>query len=107
MQSGGDTLVADAAKDLDLTLTDIPDSTLALDWRHLCAEMAADLSGRPETALPALDSMRKRILRTGNARMFSIAAPATEQALAAPIQRLVQKLEKAPATKANYDSAPV
>jgi hypothetical protein len=40
LQNDSDKVVADAAKDLDLTLTDIPDSTLSIDWPHLCLEMA-------------------------------------------------------------------
>jgi Zn-dependent M16 (insulinase) family peptidase len=107
LQSDTDKIISDAAKDLDLTLTDIPDSSLSLDWPHLCREMADDLSAGPEKVLAALDSMRKQILRTGNARMFLIGAASTQRELTDPIQRLVQKLEKAPAVRATYDATSV
>jgi Zn-dependent M16 (insulinase) family peptidase len=107
LQSDSDKVVSDAAKDLDLTLTDIPDSTLSLDWPHLCREMADDLSGGPERVLAALDSIRRRILRTSNARMFLIGSNATQQTLADPIQKLVGNLEKGAAVKATYDATSI
>jgi Zn-dependent M16 (insulinase) family peptidase len=97
--------LADAGKDLDQTLSDIPDSSLALDWPHLCREMAADLLAGPEKALSTLDAIRKQILRTGNARMFQIASSSTQQALRTPVRDLVARLEKASATRANYTTA--
>jgi hypothetical protein len=107
LQSGNDSLTADAAKDLDLTLADLPDSSLASDWVHLCREMASDLSAGPEKALSAFESIRKQILRTGNARMFLIGSGATQQSLATSIQGIVGQLEKAPAMPATYDTTPL
>jgi Zn-dependent M16 (insulinase) family peptidase len=66
--------------------------------------MADDLSAGPDKALAALNSIRKQILRTGNARMFLIGARPTQQDLADLIQNLVQKLERAPAVREDYDS---
>jgi hypothetical protein len=43
LQAGSDKLLADAAKDIDITLVEIPDSSLAMDWARLCREMG----GRP------------------------------------------------------------
>jgi hypothetical protein len=107
LQSTADKLLADASKDLDLTLADIPDSSLALDWPHLCREMANDLNAGPAKFLTALESMRKQILRTGNARMFQIASASTQQSLAPAIQNLIQNLAKSPAIKATYDRTPL
>src|SRR5688572_29156289 len=107
LQTSEDKLIADAAKDMDLTLADIPDSSLSLDWPHLCREMASDLSAGPERVLAALESIRKQILRTGNARMFQIGSRASQQALAPAIQSLIQNLESAPAIKAKYDVTPI
>jgi Zn-dependent M16 (insulinase) family peptidase len=107
LQSGSDKLTADAAKDLDLTLADIPDSSLSLDWPHLCREMANDLTAGPEKALSSFDAIRKQILRTGNARMFLIGSAGTQQSLASAIQGVVQQLEKAPAIKTTYDTRPL
>jgi len=102
-----DKVLADAAKDLDQTLADVPDSSLALDWPHLCRDMADDLLAGPQKALLALDSIRKQILRTGNARVFQIASASTQMALRAPLQNLVAQLIKAPAARWAYKSAPL
>jgi Zn-dependent M16 (insulinase) family peptidase len=107
LQSSNDKLTADAAKDLEQTLTDIPDSSLSIDWPRLCREMASDLSAGPDKVLASLESMRKQILRTGNARMFLIGSSATQQSLAPGIQRLIQTLQKAPSIKATYDATPL
>ena len=107
LQSGDDKLIAEAAKDLDLTLGDIPDSSLTLDWPHLCHEMVRDLNAGPAKFLTALESMRKQVLRTGNARMFQIASASTQQGLAPAIQGLIQDLDKGPTIKAVYDSTPL
>jgi Zn-dependent M16 (insulinase) family peptidase len=103
LQSGTDKLLADAAKDLDLTLNDIPDSSLSLDWPHLCREMASDLVAGPGKVLSALESIRRQVLRTGNARMFLIGSAATQQELSSGVQGLIQQLEKAPSVKVTHD----
>jgi Zn-dependent M16 (insulinase) family peptidase len=105
--SGDGRLAAEAARDLDLTLADIPDSSLALDWPHLCREMASDLSAGPQKVLATLDSIRRQILRTGNARMFVIGSGSTQQTLTPAIQTLVQQLDKSPSVKAASDTTPL
>src|SRR5207248_3233252 len=70
VQKGPDKLLAEAAKDLETTLSDIPDTSLALDWPRLCREMSADLSVGPERTLIILNALREQILKTGNARLF-------------------------------------
>src|SRR5688572_14008059 len=107
LQKSSEKLTADAAKDLDLTLVDIPDSSLALDWPRLCREMANDVAAGPQKFLGGLESMRKQILRTGNARMFQIASGANQQTLGPAVQRLIQNLAKAPAMKATHDATPL
>jgi Zn-dependent M16 (insulinase) family peptidase len=104
LQAGTDKLIADAARDLELSLTDIPDSSLDLDWAHLCREMAGDLSSGHEKVLAALDSIRRQVMRTGNARMFLIGSSMMQQSLAPGIQGLVQQLEKGPSVKAPYNT---
>ena len=56
----GKALAIDAAKDIDLTLPDIPDRSLAADWTYLCRQMRADLMMGPEQTLAALDAVRQR-----------------------------------------------
>jgi len=67
LQAGSDKVLAEAAKDIDITLVEIPDSSLTIDWSRLCREMAGDLSVGPEKTLANLDAIRQQILKVGNA----------------------------------------
>jgi Zn-dependent M16 (insulinase) family peptidase len=107
LAGGTNPVLADAAKDLDVTLADVPDSSLALDWPRLCQDMAADLGVGPANALAALDGVRKEILRSANARLFVVGSAATQQALAASISTLVSGLDRAPVTRAPAASVKV
>ena len=104
LQAGSDKLLADAAKDIDGTLIQIPDSSLSADWSRLCREMAADLQVGPETALSNLDAVRKLILKAGNARVFQIASSPTQQILAPSIRNLVAGLDKSAPVNVKYDA---
>jgi Zn-dependent M16 (insulinase) family peptidase len=95
-------LAVEAAHDLETTLADIPDSSLAADWSALCSQMAADLELGPAHALEALDSVRRSLLVTGGARMFAIGSADSQQALAPGIHDVAASLENAPAKKAVY-----
>jgi hypothetical protein len=95
-------LAVEAARDLDATLGDIPDSSLALDWRYLCGQMARDLRQGPERTLAILDEVRRSILVTGGARMFVIGSSATRARLDPDIQSLAAGLQNAPFKKATY-----
>jgi Zn-dependent M16 (insulinase) family peptidase len=104
VQNGSDKLLAEAAKDIDTTLADIPDSSLAIDWSRLCREMANDLSVGPEKTLSALDTVRTQIMNAGNARLFLISSSSTQQTLAPSIRNLVAGLDKSVPVKAKYES---
>ncbi len=95
----------DLANDLDATLADIPDSSLASDWTYLCDEMTRDLKTGPRQTLETLDAVRRSILTTGGARMFSIASAGTQKVLTDGIQGLAGSLQIAPAQKAVYRTA--
>ena len=103
LQAEEGTLLGDAARDLDRTLVEVPDSSLEADWAHLCREMAADLMVGPENALARLDAVRRELLSTGNARLFLIAAAPTEQELMPAIESLIAGLEEGASDPANYD----
>jgi Zn-dependent M16 (insulinase) family peptidase len=66
--------------------------------------MADDLSAGPKKVLDAMESIRRQILRTGNARMFVIGSSSTQTALAQPIQNMVKKLDKAPSNPVRYST---
>lgn len=96
-----------AAKDLDATLADIPDSSRAADWNYLCLQIRRDLLAGPRQALDAFESVRRQILKSGNARLFVIASAATRQKLAPGIRKLIGGLDHTAATKAVYRNEPL
>ena len=97
-------LAVEAAKDLEQNLSDIPDSSLAMDWTYLCNQMRQDLSQTPEKTLANLDNVRRRLLKTGNARMFVIGSRTTQNALQTSYKNLLAGFENAPAAKATYSN---
>jgi Zn-dependent M16 (insulinase) family peptidase len=104
LQAGSNKLLSEAAKDIDITLVDIPDSSLVMDWPRLCREMAGDLSLGPDKALTNLDSVRQLVLKAGNARLFLIASASTQQALAPAIGNLIAGLDKSAPIAAKYET---
>lgn len=102
LSDGERKLAKEAASDLDATLADIPDSSLAPDWAYLCNEMARDLKTGPQRTLEALDEVRRGILTTGDSRMFLIASAGTQKALAGGTEDLAASLQSAPMKKAVY-----
>lgn len=82
---GGSPIQMEAAKDLDLTLVEIPDESLADDWRYLVLAMRDDLLTPPAEALTQLDRVRRQLLLRANARMFSVGSTTMETALAPQI----------------------
>jgi Zn-dependent M16 (insulinase) family peptidase len=92
-------IAADALRDLDLTLVEIPDASLAGDWSQLVTDMRDDLALPPADALARLDGVRKRILHAGNARMFIAASTPSQKALEAPIAGLIGALDPSPVSR--------
>jgi len=92
----------DAARDLEQLLEDIPDSSLAADWRQVCDEMRRDLMVTPAKALAELDALRRGLLTTGGARLFSIASAEGHGALGPGIGQLLTGLALAPAAAASH-----
>ncbi|HYR42340.1 MAG TPA: hypothetical protein VER98_04925, partial [Terriglobia bacterium] len=86
-------LAADVLRDIDLTLVEIPDASLAADLAQLVSEMRDDLLMPPATVLAKLDSVRRNILHTANARMFIAASAANQKALGESIAGLVNALD--------------
>jgi Zn-dependent M16 (insulinase) family peptidase len=84
---------AEAAKDLENLLADIPDSSLAADWSYLLHQIRHDLLTSPEKTLADLNAVRMRLLKTGNARMFMIGSSATQQKLQEPVRDVLGNLK--------------
>jgi Zn-dependent M16 (insulinase) family peptidase len=100
LSPGARTVAAEALRDLDLTLVEIPDATLAGDWAQLVTDMRDDLSTSPAAVLARLDAVRKRILHAPNARLFMAGSTATQKALAEPVAGMVAALDVAAAAPA-------
>jgi Zn-dependent M16 (insulinase) family peptidase len=98
-------VAVEASRDLEASLGDIPDASLAADWRYLCGQMARDLRQGPERTLAILDEVRRSILVAGGARMFVIGASATQTQLGPGVQRLSAGLQNATFKKAAYSPA--
>jgi Zn-dependent M16 (insulinase) family peptidase len=97
-------IAAEAAKDLDQDLNEVPDDSLASDWSALAHEMRHDLQMTPAAALANLNAVRQRVLNTGNARMFVVGSQESQRQLQPGISELIKGLatEKfAPVEKSN------
>lgn len=99
------TLALDALKDLDLALIEMPDDSLGADFAYLARALRDDLSTPPAQALAQLESLRKRVLRIGGARMFLASSGELRAALSPHIEALAAKLEKAPHVAAGLANA--
>ncbi|MEJ7611643.1 MAG: insulinase family protein [Ferruginibacter sp.] len=84
--------IKEAANDLQQTLTELPDATLAADWKYLCRQMRNDMEQGPEKTLADLEELRKTMLHSANARMFVIGSTAGQAALQPNIKRLLSGL---------------
>lgn len=99
-------IAADAYKDLDLALIDIPDSSLAADWAYLTAALRDDLMTPAADTLAALDGTRRQILKSAAARMYMVGSGALQKAIAPQVAAFAGKLDGAPYQRANYGSTP-
>jgi Zn-dependent M16 (insulinase) family peptidase len=94
--------IAEAAKDLDQVLNDVPEESLTADWKYLCMQMKHDLLQTPEKTLADLNELRTLILHAANARMFITSSGSTKLALRNSIETLLAGLSAAPVNKVNY-----
>lgn len=99
--------VKEVGKDLDKLIADLPDSSLAADWRYLVRQMKSDLLERPVHTLERLDRMRKALLRAGDARMVVVGAAATQKAIAPKVDELASALAKGSATPVTRSTSPL
>ena len=98
-------IATDAYKDLDLTLIDIPDSTLAPDLKYLAQAMRDDLLTPATDALKSLDNVRRSLTKTGSARMYMVGSGAMQKAIAPQVAEFAAKLTTAPHARANYPAS--
>ena len=87
-------IAKEALKDLDLTLIEVPDNSLAADWTYLITAMRDDLMTPPAQALAGLEALRTGLLRRGGARMFLVSSSAIQKDLAPSIDALANSLQE-------------
>jgi len=85
-------IAKEAVKDLDLTLIEIPDSTLEADWSYLVGAMRDDLLIPPAQTLAAIDALRKRLLNRQDARMWLVGSTDLQKAIAADVKSLAASI---------------
>jgi Zn-dependent M16 (insulinase) family peptidase len=97
-------IAAEALKDLDLTLIEIPDRSLEADFAYLVRAMREDLFTPPAATLEALHQVRRALLQRSNARMSLVGSTATQKALAPKIETLSASLGEKAVQRASYGS---
>jgi Zn-dependent M16 (insulinase) family peptidase len=88
----GKKLAVAAGKDLSALLADLPDSSLAADWKYLAAQMAGDLAIGAPTALAKLEALRAQIIQAPAARLVEVGSRASQTAIAGELDKLVRAL---------------
>jgi hypothetical protein len=104
LPDGARPIAADLARDLQQTLADVPDATLAGDWTAVVNEIRQDLLVPPATALATLDSVRRTLLAAGNARAFVIGSEDSRRAIAPALSALASTLAAPPAPRVAYST---
>jgi hypothetical protein len=89
------TLAGEVLRDLDLCLAEIPDESLGSDFAYLAQAARDDLAMPASAALAKLDSLRRRLLRSGGARMFLASSGEMRGALAPRIEAFAARLDAA------------
>ncbi len=101
-KSDAPAIVKEAMKDLDLSLNEIPDATLAGDVAYLASAIRQDLATLPAAALAALDETRRAILHRANARMWMAGSSTMQKNIAPQIASLIASLSDTPAETVSY-----
>ena len=85
-------LAGEALRDLDLSLAEMPDTSLGADFADLAIALRDDLAMPAGEALTRLDALRLRLLKAGGARMFLAASQDMRGALAPQIEAFAGRL---------------
>ena len=85
-------IAKEVTKDLDLTLIEMPDSSLASDWSYLVNAIRTDLNTPPANALASLDALRRRLLNRLDARMWLVSSTDLQKAIAPSVESLSASL---------------
>ncbi|HEY5321379.1 MAG TPA: hypothetical protein VIK58_01050, partial [Caldimonas sp.] len=86
-------LAGEAVRDLQLSLAEMPDESLGADFAYLAQALRDDLALPASEALAKLDSLRRRLLRAGGARMFLASSQEMRDALAPQLEAFAARLD--------------
>lgn len=100
-------IAVEAAKDMEQSMNEVPDDSLANDWAYLAGEMRRDLQVTPQTALARLNALRQRILKTANARMYMVGAQETQKQMQTSIAELIAGLSNEKPTQVTHSRLPL
>ena len=92
----------EAGKDLTAAITDLPDGSLATDWKYLCNQMRVDLTSGAPAALAKLTSVREAIVAHGNARIVELGSTASLDTIDRDLAGLVGKLDRKAPVRQKY-----
>ncbi|HYC90645.1 MAG TPA: hypothetical protein VEO54_15625 [Thermoanaerobaculia bacterium] len=107
LSAGAAAIAKDVLKDLDLTLIEIPDSSLAADWAYLVGAIRSDLFTPPANALASLDALRKRLLNRLDARVWQVSSTELQKAIAPSVESLSASLEDVKISVTGARSRPI
>ncbi len=105
--AGAKALVIEAVKDLQLSLSEIPDNSLAGDLAYLCREITDDFKVRPEDALASIEYVLNLLRHRDNVRAFIISSKSDQEALMPQVNAIVQKLTVAESPQQQYADSPL
>ena len=100
-------LVLEAIDDLKQNLAEIPDASLAQDWRYLCNLIDSDLQVKPAKTLEALRQILSQVLRSDNVREFQVSNAESRAALKPGLDRILSQLSSEPSKYQDYDDRPI
>ena len=75
-------ILKEAGKDLAMRLADLPDRSLAFDWKELVSDLGSALERGPTATLAGLEKARAQLVKRANVRVVEVGSTAHEQAIA-------------------------
>lgn len=97
----------EALRDLDLTLVDIPDASLGADFVYLASAIRDDLATPVGEVLAKMDTLRRKLLRAGGARLFLVSSGELRKEMASPIEAFAARLASADLAPIQDRSEPI
>ena len=103
---GARELAKEIAASLGALLPDLPEASLAADWRGLCMTVERDLHTPPGFTLSALDEILAGLRHGDNVRGFIISSSADRAALLPAVEEWVATFSPEPSTRVGYEGTP-